>query len=80
MVWRTFFDVVIIVEVKRRPLRLALLGHAQGCLELRHWFRSREDAALAVAEPPELFQLKCLSHASGAVTHLNRNNPSVPQI
>jgi hypothetical protein len=34
----------------------------------------------AVAEPPELFQLKCLSHASGAVTHLNRKNPSVPQI
>jgi hypothetical protein len=33
-----------------------------------------------VAEPPELFQLKCLGHASGAVTHLNRNNPSVPQI
>jgi hypothetical protein len=33
-----------------------------------------------VAEPPELCQLKCLSHASGAVTHLNRNNPSVPQI
>jgi hypothetical protein len=33
-----------------------------------------------VAEPPELFQLKCLSHASGVVTHLNRNNPSVPQI
>jgi hypothetical protein len=34
----------------------------------------------SVAEPPELFQLKCLSHASGAATHLNRNNPSVPQI
>jgi hypothetical protein len=33
-----------------------------------------------VAEPPELFQLKCLSHTSEAVTHLNRNNPSVPQI
>jgi hypothetical protein len=33
-----------------------------------------------VAEPLELFQLKCLSHASGAITHLNRNNPSVPQI
>jgi hypothetical protein len=33
-----------------------------------------------VAEPPELFQLKCLSHASRAATHLNRNNPSVPQI
>jgi hypothetical protein len=35
---------------------------------------------LAVAEPPELFQLKCLSHAPGSATHLNRNNPSVPQI
>jgi hypothetical protein len=34
----------------------------------------------AVAEPPELFQLKCPCHASGAVTHLNRNNPSVLQI
>jgi hypothetical protein len=40
----------------------------------------RHGAAIPVAEPPELFQLKCLSHASGAVTHLNRNNPSVPQI
>jgi hypothetical protein len=38
------------------------------------------DTGATVAEPPELFQLKCLSHASGAVTHLNRNNPSVPQI
>jgi hypothetical protein len=33
-----------------------------------------------VVEPPELFQLKCLSHASGAITHLNRNNPSVAHI
>jgi hypothetical protein len=33
-----------------------------------------------VAEPPELFQLKCLSYALEAATHLNRNNPSVPQI
>jgi hypothetical protein len=36
--------------------------------------------AQCVAEPPELFQLKCLSHAPGAATHLNRNNPSVPHI
>jgi hypothetical protein len=36
--------------------------------------------ARGVAEPPELFQLKCLGHASGAVTHLNRKNPSVLQI
>jgi hypothetical protein len=34
----------------------------------------------AVVEPPELFQLKCLSHALEAATHLNRNNPSVLQI
>jgi hypothetical protein len=33
-----------------------------------------------VAEPPGLFQLKCLSHASRVATHLNRNNPSVPRI
>jgi hypothetical protein len=33
-----------------------------------------------MAEPPELFQLKCPSHASEAATHLNQNNPSVPQI
>jgi hypothetical protein len=31
----------------------------------------------AMAEPPKLFQLKCLSYASGAATHLNRDNPSV---
>jgi hypothetical protein len=42
--------------------------------------RLRRRRAPFVVEPPELFQLKCLSHASGAVTHLNRNNPSVPQI
>jgi chromosome segregation ATPase len=34
--------------------------------------------AINVAEPPELFQLKCPSHALEAATHLNRNNPSVP--
>jgi hypothetical protein len=34
----------------------------------------------AVAEPPELFQLKCLSPALEARPHLNGNNTSVPQI
>jgi hypothetical protein len=49
--------------------------------KLRHYFESHPMTVVSsVAEPPELFQLKCLSHASGAVTHLNRNNPSVPQI
>jgi hypothetical protein len=33
-----------------------------------------------VAEPPKLFQLKCLSYALEAATHLNRNNSLVPQI
>jgi hypothetical protein len=35
---------------------------------------------LPVAEPPELFQLKCLSPALGARPHLNGNNTSVPRI
>jgi hypothetical protein len=58
---------------------------------LKRWYRGRplsprremkrlRAARHPVAEPPELFQLKCLSHASGVVTHLNRNNPSDPQI
>jgi hypothetical protein len=33
-----------------------------------------------VAEPPELFQLKCLSPALEAGPHLNGNNTSVPRI
>ena len=33
-----------------------------------------------VAEPPELFQLKCLSPALEARPHLNGNNPSIPRI
>jgi hypothetical protein len=36
--------------------------------------------AALVAKPPELFQFKCPSHSLEAATHLNRNNPSVPQI
>jgi hypothetical protein len=34
----------------------------------------------AVAELPELFQLKCLSLALEARPHLNGNNPSIPRI
>jgi hypothetical protein len=33
-----------------------------------------------VAEPPELFQLKCLSPTLEARPHLNRNNTLVPRI
>jgi hypothetical protein len=36
--------------------------------------------ASSVAEPLDLFQLKCLSYALEAATHLNRNNSSGPQI
>jgi hypothetical protein len=33
-----------------------------------------------VAEPPELFQLKCPGPALEARPHLNGNNPSIPRI
>jgi hypothetical protein len=36
--------------------------------------------SILVAEPPELFQLKCLSLALEARPHLNRNKMSVPRI
>jgi hypothetical protein len=52
----------------------------KGAESRRHHGACGAPSLLVVAEPPELFQLKCLSHASGAATHLNRNNPSVPQI
>ena len=47
---------------------------------LQNLFSSKGLVKISVAEPPELFQLKCLSHALEAATDLNRNNPSVPQI
>jgi transposase InsO family protein len=42
--------------------------------------RTLLDMARTVAEPPELFQLKCLSPTLEARPHLNRNNTSVPWI
>jgi hypothetical protein len=33
-----------------------------------------------MAEPPELFQLKCLSRTLKAATHLNQNTPLVLQL
>jgi hypothetical protein len=47
---------------------------------LRAQKEAEDESCQAVAEPPELFQLKCPRHALEAATHLNRNNPSVPQI
>jgi hypothetical protein len=41
-----------------------------------HW----REVAVAMAELPELFQLKCLSPALEAGPHLNGNNPSIPRI
>jgi hypothetical protein len=41
---------------------------------------SDDDDDDSVAEPPELFQLKCISPALEARPHLNRNNTSVPRI
>jgi transposase InsO family protein len=40
----------------------------------------RTTPSRAVAELPELFQLKCLSPALKARPHLNGNNPSIPRI
>jgi hypothetical protein len=44
------------------------------------WANKFSPLALIVVEPPELFQLKCLSPASEARPHLNENNTSVPRI
>jgi hypothetical protein len=66
------------------PFRLLYGSEAMTPQEIKHGSPRKVPSAVPdvddVAEPPELFQLKCLSHAPGAVTHLNRNNPSVPQI
>jgi hypothetical protein len=56
-------------------------------LFLKSWYSRLIDFSMAVfalipavAELPKLFQLRCSSPASEVATHLNRNNPSVPQI
>jgi hypothetical protein len=73
------------MEIEVRHYRVYNVGFPK--LEVMLSTMSNEDFSdclaythLNVAEPPELFQLKCPSHALGAVTHLNWNNPSVPQI
>jgi septal ring factor EnvC (AmiA/AmiB activator) len=45
--------------------------------ELKIWVEAKAEN---VAEPPELFQLKCLSSTLKARPHLNGNNTSVPRI
>jgi hypothetical protein len=40
----------------------------------------RAPTTILVAEPPELFQLKCISPTLEARPHLNRNKLSVPRI
>jgi hypothetical protein len=63
------------------PRKLRVVGDPIGrqFLPSVGW-RNGQSGVPDVAEPPELFQLKCLSHALEATTHLNRNNPSVPWI
>jgi hypothetical protein len=54
--------------------------------KLSRWCRSPRVKSIdfhltkSVAEPPELFQLKCLSPTLKARPHLNRNKTSVPRI
>jgi hypothetical protein len=72
------------IKKRRNPSPLPLRPNCAlpGSLRTTHLPLAHSLAAAhqRVAEPPELFQLKCLSHALGAATHLNRDNPSVPQI
>jgi hypothetical protein len=49
-------------------------------VEARHYAQKLKYPKGAVAELPELFQLKCLSPALEARPHLNGNNPSIPWI
>jgi hypothetical protein len=56
-----------------------LLQKMDGYIRANNDFCQRREEAY-VAEPPELFQLKCLSPALEARPHLNGNNTSVPRI
>jgi hypothetical protein len=58
------------------------LGHGMGLgwLDNARGTASKRGRTPAVAELPELFQLKCLSPALEARPHLNGNNPSIPRI
>jgi hypothetical protein len=60
-----------------------MIIHALSMLHMSISFHIKNDEGtsfMTVAEPPELFQLKCLSPALKAGPHLNRNKPSVPRI
>jgi hypothetical protein len=50
------------------------------CRDLVSKLGRKTPTKASMAELPELFQLKCLSPASRARPHLNRNNPSIPRI
>jgi hypothetical protein len=77
-----------ILEVMTEPLPFAMLSPLGS--ELTSLLQPKEKGARKVTEAktervlleelPESFQLKCPSHALEVATHLNRNNPSVPQI
>jgi hypothetical protein len=67
---------------KRRRQRVAVVGpsthhHDVGSSAST---TAREVVSTPVAEPPELFQLKCLCPALEARPHLNRNKTLVPRI
>jgi hypothetical protein len=51
-----------------------------GRLEPRAEWESRRVGKVCVAEPPELFQLKCPSPTLKARPHLNQNKLSAPRI
>jgi hypothetical protein len=59
-----------------KQLLQSLGGFPGEVLSRGPWLKTLDN----VAEPPELFQLKCLSPTLEARPHLNRNNTSVPRI
>jgi hypothetical protein len=74
----TFYLFNICLVYTRHLFSLSHLSHEL----FRTWCRagSRVVRAGRVAEPPELFQLKCPSPTLEARPHLNRNKTSVPRI
>jgi hypothetical protein len=66
---------------------LIMVPDTKQILFLKSWYSRLIDFSVVVFAPipamaklVELFQLKCLRHALEAATHLNQNNPLVPQI
>jgi hypothetical protein len=73
--------VLTISPIHSEDWRTEIISFLQGnCLSSDEAYNKRMEARTSVAEPSELFQLKCPSPALEARPHLNGNNTSVPRI